>query len=174
MRGRRFVQLASIAGLSAILTSCGSNEAQLQNYAKAKKFSEQEKAAFMACANEHRRNKPVFASKDGNMVMKNTPMDVCACQTRTIVSVFIEEDFASYVRFAEYMAKDVKKKTPYFSRKVLKSDIKAPEAGNRLEKSLNACVSTYLAAHKDLEEPLLELLPVKETGKKDEKPKKAS
>ncbi len=174
MPGRRFVQYAMIAGLSLALASCGSNEEELQNFAKAKKLSKPETAAFMACANGHRKNRPIFASKDGNMVMKHTPMEICACHARIITTVFKEEDFKSYAMFAEYMAKEVRKNPPFISRKVLKSDLKAPDATKRLERSLSTCMNTYLTANKELEEPLLELLPVKETEKKDEKPKTAS
>ena len=174
MPGHRSIRFALAASLGVFLASCGSNEADLQNFAREKKLSKSQTAAFMACAKGHKSAKPILVSKDGNMVMKHTPIEVCACQAKTITSVFVEEDFKSYATFADYMAKEVKKKPPYLSKKVLKSDLKGPDATKRLEKSLNTCVSDYLTANKELEEPLLELLPVKETEKKDEKPKTAS
>ena len=174
MTGRRSIRFGLVAVLGVFLASCGSNEADLQNFAREKKLSKPQTAAFMACAKGHKNAKPILVNKDGNMLMKRTPMEICACQAKTITSVFVEEDFKSYATFADYMAKEVKKKPPYISKKVLKSDLKGPDATKRLEKSLSTCVNTYLAANQDLEEPLLELLPVKETEKKDEKPKTAS
>ncbi len=174
MTGRRLFRFALIASLSVILASCGVSDDDLLYFAREKNLSKPQTAAFMACFKGHKSNKPILANKDGNMLMKRTPMDICACQAKTMAVVFAEEDFASYTYFAEYMAKEVRKKPPYIPKKALKSDYKAPDVTKRLEKSLNACVNTYLTANTELEEPLLELVPVKETEKKDEKPKTAS
>jgi hypothetical protein len=82
----RFTLLGATA---ALLASCGSNEAELKQYAQKRKMGETETAAFMACANGFGRNKPSFATRDGNLVMRPVPNDICACQVKTITAVFV-------------------------------------------------------------------------------------
>ena len=169
MSGRQFIRVAMLAGFSLGLASCGSGEAELLAYAQARKMSEKQTAAFVACSKGMKANKAIFPSPGGNMLMKSTPMDICDCQTNTIVRVFAaEKDYKNYATFAEYMAKAKKKKPPRFSKLVLNPNVKPGEAGVQLEKSLLSCVTKYKSANADLDPPLLELVPQPETVKKDE------
>ncbi len=174
MSGRRSLRFITIAGLGVMLASCGSADEEAQAYAKAKRMSDPEKEAFLICAKGARSNRPILAGSGGNMIMKSTPLAVCACQAKSIMSVFLEKDYKSYTVFAEYMGKEVKKKPPRWSKKVLKESVKPAEAGKRLETSFVSCVGTYMSAHKDLDPPLLEALPVKESEKKAEAKKSES
>jgi hypothetical protein len=162
MLGHRLHRFIIVTGLGFLLASCGSNDAQWQEYAKAKHMSEPETAAFLICAKQSQRNRPIFADKSGRSVMKSTPLEVCACQAKSIMSVFLEKEYKSYTTFAEYMGKEVKKNPPRWGKRLLRDGVNPAEAGKRLEKSLTACVSTYVAAHQDLDPPLLVPLPVKE------------
>ena len=159
---RRSIRLAVTASLGVFLVSCGSSDAEWQEYAKAKKMSEAETTAFLSCTKASQRNWPVFTGADGKTVMKSTPLAVCACQAKSIMSVFIEKEYRTYTTFAEYMGKEVKKNPPRWGKRLLRDGVNPAEAGKRLEKSLTACVSTYVAAHQDLDPPLLVPLPVKE------------
>lgn len=169
MAGRRPLRFTIIATLGIMLASCGSADEEAQAYAKAKRMSEPEKDAFLICAKGARSNRPILAGSDGQMIMKSTPMAICACQAKSIMSVFLEKEYKSYTVFAEYLGKEKKKKPPRWSKKVLKDSVKPAEAGKRLEASFMTCVGSYQSAHKDLDPPLLEALPVKETDEKDEK-----
>ena len=169
MPGRQFIRVAMLAGFGLGLASCGSGEAELLAYAQARKMSEKQTAAFLACSKAMKANKAIFPSPKGNMLMKSTPMDVCDCQVNTIVRVFAaEKDYKNYATFAEYMAKVKRRKSPpRFSKLVLNPNVKPAEAGVQLEKSLLACVTKYKSANADLDPPLLELIPEPETVKKD-------
>jgi hypothetical protein len=173
MPGRRSFRFTIIAALGVLLASCGAADEEAQAYAKAKRMSDPEKDAFLICAKGSRSNRPILAGSDGKMVMKSTPMAICACQAKSIMSIFLEKEYKSYTVFAEYMGKEVKKKPPRWSKKVLKESVKPAEAGKRLEASFMSCVNSYQSANKDLDPPLLEALPVKETDKKDEKTAKS-
>lgn len=168
MRGHRSIRFALTASLGVFLASCGSSDAEWQEYAKAKHMSEAETSAFLLCAKGSQRNRPIFTGATGKSVMKSTPLAVCACQAKSIMSVFLEKEYKSYTTFAEYMGKEVKKRPPRWGKRLLKEGVNPAEAGKRLEASLVSCVSTYVAAHKDLDPPLLEPLPVPETEKKPE------
>jgi hypothetical protein len=143
------IRFAALAASGLLLASCGSYDAEYQEFAKSKKMSAVQTAAFMACAEGHRKNKPSFPAKDGTVVMKSVPLDICACQTPAITSVLVEKEFKAYLPFAEYMAKTVKKKPPRFGKKILKDGVKSPDAGKRLANSFNACVEDYKGKNKD-------------------------
>ncbi len=169
------VRFTLLGGLAVLLASCGSNEAELKQYAQKRKMGEKETAAFMACANGFGRNKPSFPAKDGKLVMKSVPYDICACQVKTITAVFVENEYKGVASFAEYMALEVKKRPPRFSKKTLKQGLKSPDAAKKLEAGFNACVQSYKTKNKEQSAELFELVPLKEPEKKDGKEtKKAS
>jgi hypothetical protein len=171
----QLVRFTLLGAMAALLASCGSNEAELRQYAQKRKMGEKETAAFMACANGFGRNKPTFPARDGTLVMKSVPYDICACQVKTITAVFIENEYKAVASFAEYMALEVKKRPPRFSKKTLKHGLKSPDAAKKLEAGFNACVQSYTAANKERSAELFELVPLKEPEKKDGKEaKKAS
>lgn len=143
------IRFSLLAAAGLLLASCGSYDAEYQEFAKSKKMSAEQTAAFMACATGHWKNKPSFPAKDGTVVMKSVPLDICACQTPAITSVLAEKDYKGYLPFTEYMAKPVKKKPPRFSKKILRDGVKSPDAGKRLEASFNSCVEGYKSKNKD-------------------------
>lgn len=174
MRNQLF-RFALLAIAGTLLASCGSNEAELKQYAEKRKMPELETAAFMACANGFGRNKPSFPAKDGTLVMQSVPYDICACQVKTITAVFVANEYKPVTAFAEYMALEVKKRPPRFSRKHLKDGVKSQDAAKRLETSFNACVQAYKAANNERSAELFELVPLKAPEKKEAKEaKKAS
>jgi hypothetical protein len=171
---KRNIQFMCLTAVGLILAGCGSNDAELKQYAQQRKMSEVQTAAFMACAGDLRRNKPVIASAEGKLVMKSVPHDICACQSKTMTAVFVENDYKGFASFAEYLAKEEKKRPPRFSKKQLKEGLKSPEAAKRLETAFNSCVAVYRGNNKDKLADLFELLPPKEPEKKDEKAKTPS
>jgi hypothetical protein len=176
MNAKRIFHLAVAGGLAVVLASCGSDDAEIQAYAKQAKMPENQKVAFTACASDLRRNKPRFPAKDGQILMKSVPMEVCACQSRTIVNIFKSDQYKNHATFAEYMAKEQKKRQPRFSKKVLQDGVNPKDATPRLEKSLAACVDGYKSANKDNEEALavFELVPTPPPEKDKKAEKKSS
>ncbi|WP_373503110.1 hypothetical protein [Aestuariivirga sp.] len=170
-QSRRFVILL---GLGVLLAACGSDEEALQKYAKARKMPENQTAAFMACANEMKRNKPVFATPKGNLVMTSVPWDICACQSKTMITVFEDDRHKAIASFATYMALETKKRPPRFSKKDMKPKLKSPDVAKRLETAFNACVTAYKDANKEKSAELFELLPPKEPDKKKDGEAKSS
>ena len=130
-------------GLGVLLTACGSDEEALLKYAKARKIPDNRAAAFMACNSEMKRYKPVFASPKGNLVMTSVPWDICACQSKTMTTVFEEEHYQAISAFATYMALETKKRPPRFDKKVMKPKLKTTDVAKRLETAFNTCVSAY-------------------------------
>ncbi len=163
MRKNRLAGLGTALGLGLLMASCGSNDAEIQEYAKAKGMSTNQAAAFTACAGDFRRNKPRFLARDGQTLMKSVPLEVCDCQSRTIVNIFKSDQYKSHTPFAEYLAKEDRKAPPWVAKKVLKDGVNPKEVGARLERSLKACADTYKSAHKDEPETadLFEFIPAK-------------
>ena len=172
---RLIARFATLGGLGLMLAACGGNDAELQKYAKSKSMSESQTAAFMACANGHRRTKPLFPAPDGSVVMKSVPPEVCGCQTKIITAVFNDKQYGGYVSFADYMGKDVKKRhLPRFLRKDLQKGIKSPDAAKRLEGGLSACVDSYKSGHKEEAAAIFEFIPKPPEAPKDKKAASAS
>ena len=155
------VRFAAIIGVSLVVTGCGNNDAEIKQYAKKHGMSEIQSAAFMACTRDMKGKKPAFPVAEGNMVMKSVPLDVCACQVKTMTSVFKDNQYKSYGAFAAYMAKEVKKKPPRLNKKDLQPDLKPAGARQQLETSLTSCVTTYKDAHAEQNAELFEIVPLK-------------
>lgn len=158
----RVIRFAALAAAGLVLASCGSDEAELQNYAKARGMSDIQTAAFMSCATNLRKKMPAFPAEGGNLVMTSVPLEICACKTQTIMAVFGENKYKAYATFATYMATDIKKRPPRFGKKDLKKGTKSPVAAKKLEDSLNTCVQSYKNKHKDKPETeaLFKFVPV--------------
>jgi hypothetical protein len=104
---------------------------------------------------------------DGNLVMKEVPLDICACHVKAITDVFNDNQYKGFAAFASYMAKEVKKKPPRFSKKSLKPDIKSADAAAELENTLTSCVYSYRNDHQEQSAKLFEVVPVKMPVKND-------
>jgi hypothetical protein len=141
----RIKQFSVLAGLGLALAGCGGDDETLKNYAKAKRFSENQTAAFLACAAATRSNKPILPGPlpKTQVKMVKVPYDVCVCQSSAIMSVFVPKKYPSYSTFAEYLAKEKKKKAPRFSKKALQGGVKPGDASPRLEKSFVSCVAGW-------------------------------
>lgn len=169
MSGKYSSRLIAIIGISLGLAACGDPLADAMLYAKKKGLSEVQTAAFMACFKHTARNKPMFPVAEGNVVMKSVPMEICACQSKTILSVFQEFKYGSHTAFAVYMSKENKKKRPRFNKKELRPGLKSIDAGKQLEASLTSCVETYKTAHVEASKTLFEIIPLKVPEKKKDK-----
>lgn len=160
MSDRRLAGTALLCGLGLVLAACGSNDAEVRVYAKQKKMSEVQTAAFAACARDTRRKKLLFPVKDGNLVLKRVPLDVCACQSKTMVSVFRDGKYDGHTAFLDHMAKERRKRPPRLARKDLVAGLKPVDAGRRLEDSLIRCVNEFRTANADKEAELFEVVPL--------------
>jgi hypothetical protein len=166
MTGQNAFRMVAALGLSLALAGCGEEEAEIARIAKEQGLGQAETAAFAACAKDMRRNKPMFPVAQGNMRMNEVPLEICACQARTMTVVFKDDQYKSHTAFAEYMAKETKKKKPRISKKDLKPELKAEDARRKLAASLETCVDRYRDTHKEEAAELFELVPVKEKKKK--------
>lgn len=172
MSGSSLHRLAAIAGLGLLLAGCGgkNNEAEIKQYAKKQGFNEIQTAAFSSCAKDLTSNMPILPVPEGNMVMSEVPFDICACQAKTMMTVFKEKRYKGHTNFAVYMATYSKKKTPHISKKDLVPGLKPKEARKQLAESLRSCVNKYVAANEKRSATLFKIVPIK---KKPEKKKPA-
>lgn len=162
-------RMAVLAGLVLLLAGCGSNDAEIKQYAKQKGMSEIQTAAFTSCAKDTGRKKLMFPVKEGNLLMKQVPLDVCACQSKTMISVFKEKKYGGHTAFLEYMANERKKKKPRLPKKELVAGLKPIDARTTLQTSLEACVKAYRTAHADTDAEMFEVVPLPEEPKKKKK-----
>lgn len=168
---KAIVKIMSGLGVAIVLSACGPDSAEVARISEEQKMSKVQSAAFMACAKSFYRNKPIFQTPEGNMLMTDgVPLEVCACHAQSIVDLFVEDQMKEHVAFAVYMAAEQKKKAK-ITRAMLKGGVKPPEAVKSLTASLVSCVDTYRAAHPDEAAGMFELLPEKKKKekKKDEK-----
>lgn len=157
-----------LAGLGLLLAGCGFDEEAAREFAKEKGMGTADTEAFVVCAKDFRRNDPIFPLGDKNLLMNEVPFEVCACQAPVIASVFREDKLKGHVKFAEYLALEVKKKSK-INRKALKEGVKVTEAVDRMTNSLYSCAVQYHKANKDDTADLFETLPIKKKKKKEEK-----
>ncbi|MCB1434807.1 MAG: hypothetical protein KDK75_20450 [Alphaproteobacteria bacterium] len=175
MSGKHVKRLSILVGLGVLLTGCGSNDAEVRVYAKRKQMSEIQTAAFTACAKDTRKKKLLFPVKEGNLMMKEVPLDVCACQSKTMMTVFKEKKYGGHTAFVAYMINEKKKKKPRLNKKELVEGLKPMDARAKLEDSLQACVKTYREAHADKDAELFEVVPLTpDPPKKDKKEDKTA
>jgi hypothetical protein len=162
MSFKHAVRGATFASLGIALAACGNNDAEIKAYAKKQGMSDIQTAAFSACAQDLSRNKPVFRIPGGNMVMLEVPFEVCACQSKTILTVFKGKQFKGHTAFAEYMATYGKKKPPHFSKKSLQPGLKPKEARSQLVASLQSCATAYKSAHEKQSTEIFKIVPTKQ------------
>lgn len=169
----RFAVLG-VVGLA--LAGCGGNDETLMKYAKAKGMSENQTAAFLACAAGTKSNKPVLPGKQAKTLVKMTkiPFDICVCQSSAIMSVFVPKQYKNYSTFAEYLGKEEKKRPPRFSKKVLQGGIKPADASKRLEASFVNCVAGWTKQNEEEAKTVFEPIAPKEPEEADPKKKTAS
>lgn len=158
-----------IIALGLGLAGCGGNDAEIKQYVQKHEMKDVQAAAFTACAKDLRVNKPVFLQGEKYMVMKDVPLDICACQVKTMMTVFKDKRYKGHTNFAEYMATFTKKKPPHIPKKDLVAGLKPRVARRQLIESLNSCVTTYVGEHEKQAAELYKMVPVKK--KKEKKPK---
>lgn len=161
-------RLLAVAGAGLLLAGCAFDEEAAREFAKEKGLGTADTEAFVVCAKDFRRNDPIFALPDSNLLMNEVPYEVCACQAPVISSVFKEDKLKGHVKFAEYMALETKKKSKV-NRKALKDGVKVKDAVDRMANSLYSCAVQYQKANKDETAGLFEKLPIKKKKKKEEK-----
>ena len=71
---------------------------------------------------------------EGQSVMTSVPWDICACQSKTMITVFEDDRHKAISSFATYMALETKKRPPRFSKKDMKPKLKSPDVAKRLER----------------------------------------
>jgi hypothetical protein len=170
MAWKHAIRISAIVGLCFTLTGCSDPEVEIKQYIFKNKLSESKALAFRVCVNNLSSSKPKFPVPEGNMVMKSVPLEICGCQIPTIMTVFKEKQYTGYIGFANYMARENKKKKPKFGKKVLNGEYTSADAGEDLEESLNACVKNYKEKHVEESAELFELVPLApEVKKKDKK-----
>lgn len=165
-------KIMSGLGVALALAGCGPDSSEVARISEEQKMSKVQKDAFMICAKNFYRNKPIFQTPEGNMLMTDgVPLEVCACQANTIVSVFKEDQMKSHIAYAIFIATEDKKRAK-ITKGMLQGGAKPAEAVQRLTDSLKSCVDTYRTAHPGETEGMFELLPEKKKKeKKDEKAK---
>lgn len=170
MQGFRSVGFAAAAAAALLLSGCGEDDTPIIEYAKTHNLNKAQMVALKACAKDFRRNKPVyFQVPKGNLVMKEVPLDVCACQTATMMTVFPEGEYKPHEGFATFMATNGKRRAPFWSREELQKGLKLKAAQTKLVEGFAACADTYKKANAEASKELFEFVPVEEKKKKEKK-----
>lgn len=177
MRKASTFKFIGIAAAALLLAACGDNTAEVKAMAKKLKFGKPETAAFMACAKELGPKKPIFITYSTDpevdptaVRMMGVPLEVCACQTRTMVKLFKEDKLKGHEKFVTYVTKQKRKPTMKLGRKDVKQGVDPEKGAMELLASLQSCGNDFKA--KFAENEGSELFQPYELPKKKKKKKK--
>lgn len=149
MRMLRLKQWTGLALVGAILAGCGSSGPSAEELIAKYKLNEADQAAFKACDQTLGQVKPIIKVSSQDKMMSSVPSEICACQAKSMSSVFVEDEYTSFSNLSGYLARLDKKKLPRIAKQDLKSGIQPDSAAKRLLKSFEMCTSKYLAEIKD-------------------------
>jgi hypothetical protein len=164
-----------LAAATLLLSGCGGGGVDMDALIAKYKLNANEKLAFEACDKRMRSVKAIIKVSGKDQMMSNIPAEVCACQARTMATVFKTDKFNSLTGFGLWLAKvERKKKVPSVIKLDLKGTLSSETAGLRLARTFDSCASKYLADNKDSEELKGFLQPPPPPKKKKGEEKQAS
>lgn len=178
MRKASTFKFIGMVAAALLLAGCGDNTAEVKAMAKKLKMGKPETAAFMACAKELGPKKPIFITYSTDPAVANTaermmgvPLEVCACQSRTMAKLFKEDKLKGHEKFVTYITKQKRKPTMKLGRKDVKQGVDPEKGAMELVASLQSCGKEFapkFAANEgsDLFQPYE--LPKKKVKKKKE------
>lgn len=147
-----------MATVALLLAACGDQTAEIKALSKKMKLSKPEVAAFNACVKDIGGKKPIFitASTDPEVPatavrMNKVPLEVCACQSRTMAKLFKDDKLKGHEKFAGYIIKQKRKPTLKLGRKDVKQGVDPEKGGLELVTSLQSCASGFSAAYAEAE-----------------------
>lgn len=165
MRVVRLKQLAGLALVGAMLSGCGSSGPTEEQLFAKYKLNDADQSAFKACDKTMGKVQPIITVGSKEQMMKSVPMEICACQAKTMSAVFVEDSYLSFSSFSNYLGKPKKEKLPRLSKLDLKPGLMSDSAVKRLLASFDNCTRKYLAANETTGELEGFLLPPPEPKK---------
>ena len=148
-----------LASAGLALAACGGPSAvDIELIAKAAKLTKSETAAFTVCNSTMAGKSPVLHTPKATWKMSFVPPEVCACQSKTIATIFRVDKFPSYKKFVTYVVKVEQKNPPIFDPADMKSGVNLERVTNRLKVSLLECTITFANANEEVAAKMLEKL----------------
>jgi hypothetical protein len=157
MTDGEFDMFKPIAGMMAAtgvaflgVTGWSSHETEMKKLIADNKLSVQEAVAFRACQSQMtgKTYNPKSAT-GGSIKMSRVPLEICVCQSRTMVKVFKEDHFGEQAKFIDYVSDHESGKfsdnVPQFDKASLKGSYTSTGALLTLATALGNCSSTYSA-----------------------------
>ena len=132
------------------VTGWSSQESETKKLIAENKLSALEAVAFRACKSQMTgKTYTPKTGAGGSVKMSRVPMEICVCQSRTMVKVFKEDQFGEQAKFIDYVADHDSGKlsdsVPQFDKASLKGSYTSTDALLTLAASLGNCSSTYNA-----------------------------
>lgn len=166
------IRIFGLAIVAMALAACGDNGAEVKALVKKLQLSKPEIAAFATCNKDLGSKRPIFIDHAANTAvrMNVVPIEVCACQARTMAKLFKDDKLAGHAKFAGYVIKNKRKPVLKLGRKDVKQGVDTEKGAMQLLASLQSCAndfsSSYAAAQgSSLIEPFE--LPQKKAKKKE-------
>jgi hypothetical protein len=118
--------------------------ARLASLAKEYKLTAQETSALDVCMSDMVGKSITFSSSTGSSKHGSVPVNICACQAKTMVSVFEDGKYASHQNVVDFMVNGSGEKT--LNSPDLKSHTRSVAVQfDRLTASLDQCAERYQA-----------------------------
>ena len=149
----------------AVLSGCGSSGPTEEQLFAKYKLNDADQSAFKACDKTMGKVQPIIMISNKPKMMKSVPMEICACQAKTMSAVFVEDSYLSFSSFSNYLGKPKKEKLPRLSKLDLKPGLMSDAAVKRLLASFDNCTRKYIAANETTGELEGFLLPPPEPKK---------
>ena len=149
MTYRAMTKWLGLAAVSALLAACGSNDAEVKAMAKKMHMSKQQSAAFSTCVKDMKSKKPIFIDGETAVQMTKVPLEVCACHSQVIASLFKDDKLTGHARFAGYIVKK-KRKELKLGRRDLRTTLDPVKGGALLIASLKSCADDYVSKNAEL------------------------
>jgi hypothetical protein len=170
-----FKKSAGMALVALALAACGGpGSEEFQKMSDKLKLGKPERAAMTTCFQQMTGTQPIIRIGSEEKMLADVPLEMCGCQSRTMVKYFNPDGFDGHLRTVKYLAKPEKKGYPSMSRKQLKKGVLGALASEKLAKSFEACAASFVAEYGKTEEFKDLLLPPPEKPKPREEKKQAS
>jgi hypothetical protein len=178
MNRASFRNITALVLVGVVLSACGGgsefDQKEFKRVTEKFKMKEKDVAAFKVCVASSEEATPFFKMGSNIMKMSSIPLEVCGCQTSTIVSVFKQDKLPAYAKFVAWVSAPQRKKASGLRKTdfIYAADQKAMAA--KLATSLESCTRQYIAANEELGQKLLTVHVNLEQKKKDAEAKAAA
>jgi hypothetical protein len=178
MNKASFRNVSAMALVGFVLAACGGgsdfDQEEFKRVSEKFKMKEKDIAAFKVCVDSSAEATPFVKMGSNIMKMSSVPMEVCGCQTSTIVSVFKKDKLSSYAKFVGWVSAPQRKKASGLRKTDFTYAVDQKVIGAKLVTALESCTRQYIAANEELGKKLLTVHVNLEQKKKDAEAKAAA